>query len=235
MDRLGLWGHDAFPSFADFLEVIGSRGVGALEMVAMDMKARGMYVCRTLSFAGTASCLLQDHSSIDPPTYNSLEPTRQARNWVCLQFPCKQALKDSAVLLTEQPKSGKAPSSYQTCLSTRPAFDELAVVCQSPGSYLLSLPHNSTAISGAEFEVVESELEEPLKSQYCAAARMWSQIRREFLYAIEQASVSKEEEGPKRGNMLWRFFWAAQQRFFRHLCMAAKVRTLSQPIMWYQH
>ena len=76
---------------------------------------------------------------------------------------------------------------------------------------------------GAEFEVVESELEEPLKSQYSAAARMWSQIRREFLYAIEQASSSKEEDGPKRGNMLWRFFWAAQQRFFRHLCMAAKV------------
>lgn len=54
MERLGLWGnqHPAFPGFADFLEVIGSRGVGALEMVAMDMKARGMYVCRTLSFAG---------------------------------------------------------------------------------------------------------------------------------------------------------------------------------------
>lgn len=54
MERLGLWGagHSAFPTFADFLEVIGSRGVGALEMVAMDMKARGMYVCRTLSFAG---------------------------------------------------------------------------------------------------------------------------------------------------------------------------------------
>jgi hypothetical protein len=28
------------------------RGVGALELVAMDMKARGMYVCRTLSFKG---------------------------------------------------------------------------------------------------------------------------------------------------------------------------------------
>ncbi|RRT52446.1 hypothetical protein BHE74_00010431 [Ensete ventricosum] len=28
-------------------------GVGALELVAMDMKARGMYVCRTLSYKGT--------------------------------------------------------------------------------------------------------------------------------------------------------------------------------------
>lgn len=53
MERLGLWGEgSAFPQFSDFLDVIGSRGVGALEMVAMDMKARGMYVCRTLSFKG---------------------------------------------------------------------------------------------------------------------------------------------------------------------------------------
>lgn len=71
---------------------------------------------------------------------------------------------------------------------------------------------------------MESELEEPLKTQYSAAARMWSQIRREFLYAVEQASC-EEEGGPKKGAMLWRFFWAAQQRFFRHLCMAAKVET----------
>jgi hypothetical protein len=28
--------------------------VGALELVAMDMKARGMYVCRTLSYKGAA-------------------------------------------------------------------------------------------------------------------------------------------------------------------------------------
>jgi hypothetical protein len=28
--------------------------MAALELVAMDMKAQGMYVCRTLSFAGEA-------------------------------------------------------------------------------------------------------------------------------------------------------------------------------------
>ena len=56
MERLGLWGTNSpFATFGDFLEVVGSRGVGALEMIAMDMKAQGMYVCRTLSFAGTSS------------------------------------------------------------------------------------------------------------------------------------------------------------------------------------
>ena len=80
----------------------------------------------------------------------------------------------------------------------------------------------SVSDAGAEFEVVESALEEPVKGQYSTAARMWNQLRREFLYAIEQATQI-DEEAPKKGNMLWRFFWASQQRFFRHMCMAAKV------------
>ena len=57
MERLGLWGEGtaSFGSFADFLEGVGGRGVGALELVAMDMKARGMFVCRTLSFQGACA------------------------------------------------------------------------------------------------------------------------------------------------------------------------------------
>ncbi|KAH7839686.1 hypothetical protein Vadar_007346 [Vaccinium darrowii] len=53
MVRLGLWGAGTcFVDFHDFLGTIQKRGVGALELVAMDMKARGMYVCRTLSYKG---------------------------------------------------------------------------------------------------------------------------------------------------------------------------------------
>jgi len=54
MERLGLWGagNPAFSNFADFMDAVGSRGVCALELVAMDMKAQGMYVARTLSYAG---------------------------------------------------------------------------------------------------------------------------------------------------------------------------------------
>lgn len=53
MVRLGLWGseHPAFPDFYSFVKAVGSRGVGALELVAMDLKSRGMYLCRTLSFS----------------------------------------------------------------------------------------------------------------------------------------------------------------------------------------
>lgn len=54
MERLGLWGpgNPAFANFGEFMDAVGSRGVCALELVAMDMKAQGMYVARTLSYAG---------------------------------------------------------------------------------------------------------------------------------------------------------------------------------------
>lgn len=39
MTRLGLWGHGhTFRSFSDFIYAVENRGVGAMEMIAMDMK-----------------------------------------------------------------------------------------------------------------------------------------------------------------------------------------------------
>ncbi|XP_065082597.1 protein strawberry notch isoform X2 [Ochlerotatus camptorhynchus] len=53
MVRLGIWGQGTpFPSFMDFIAAVEKRGVGAMEIVAMDMKLRGMYIARQLSFHG---------------------------------------------------------------------------------------------------------------------------------------------------------------------------------------
>ena len=53
MSRLGIWGPGTqFPVFNDFIQAVEKRGVGAMEMVAMDMKLRGMYLARQLSFGG---------------------------------------------------------------------------------------------------------------------------------------------------------------------------------------
>ncbi|KAH8420666.1 hypothetical protein KR222_010397, partial [Zaprionus bogoriensis] len=55
MVRLGLWGQGtAFGSFGDFITAVERRGVGAMEIVAMDMKLRGMYIARQLSFKGVS-------------------------------------------------------------------------------------------------------------------------------------------------------------------------------------
>eukprot|EP00124_Ichthyophonus_hoferi_P002527 Ihof_evm6s175 gene=Ihof_evmTU6s175 len=60
MERLGLWGPGlSFPTFDTFLEDIGRRGLGALEMMAMEMKISGVYVSRSLSFQDCEFEILQ--------------------------------------------------------------------------------------------------------------------------------------------------------------------------------
>ena len=45
--RLGIWGPGSpFRDFNDFLGAVEKREVGAMEIVAMDMKLRGMYIAR---------------------------------------------------------------------------------------------------------------------------------------------------------------------------------------------
>nr|GEX46630.1 protein FORGETTER 1 isoform X2 [Tanacetum cinerariifolium] len=123
MVRLGLWGAGtSFEDFRAFLGALEKGGVGALELVAMDMKARGMYVCRTLSY------------------------------------------------------------------------------------------------KGAEFEVVEVPLEAKMTVVYKKAAEFWAELRVELL----SASAFLANEKPNN-SQLWRLYWANHQRFFRYVCMSAKV------------
>ncbi|KAL1815046.1 hypothetical protein DCAR_0519278 [Daucus carota subsp. sativus] len=123
MIRLGLWGTGtSFLDFRDFLGSLERGGVGALELVAMDMKARGMYLCRTLSY------------------------------------------------------------------------------------------------KGAEFDVIEVPLEDNMMDMYKRAAQFWTKLRMELL----SASAILTSEKPN-SSQLWRLYWANHQRFFRHMCMSAKV------------
>ncbi len=52
--RLGLWGGADFPfaTRADFVEAIESGGVAAMEVLARDLKALGLYAARSLSYEG---------------------------------------------------------------------------------------------------------------------------------------------------------------------------------------
>ncbi|KAF6777050.1 hypothetical protein AHF37_03606 [Paragonimus kellicotti] len=55
MTRLGLWGEGTpFKTFNSLIQTLERRGVGAMELVAMDMKLRGMYIARQLSFQGVS-------------------------------------------------------------------------------------------------------------------------------------------------------------------------------------
>ena len=52
--RLGLWGGEDFPfaTRAEFVEAIEAGGVAAMEVLARDMKALGLYAARSLSYEG---------------------------------------------------------------------------------------------------------------------------------------------------------------------------------------
>src|SRR5688500_3390063 len=53
MTRLGLWGKgQTFEDFPSFLNSVENKGTGCIELIAIDMKLRGLYLARQLSFAG---------------------------------------------------------------------------------------------------------------------------------------------------------------------------------------
>ncbi|XP_027571631.1 protein strawberry notch homolog 2 isoform X1 [Pipra filicauda] len=124
MSRLGIWGEGTpFRAFDEFLHAIEKRGVGAMEIVAMDMKVSGMYIARQLSFTGVT------------------------------------------------------------------------------------------------FRIEEIPLDEQYKAVYDKAAKLWA----EALMVFQQAADCMGLESRKS---LWGQFWSAHQRFFKYLCIAAKVRRL---------
>lgn len=58
--RLGLWGDGTqFADEEDFITKIGSSGIAAMELVARDMKAMGVYLARSISYDGVEYTQLQ--------------------------------------------------------------------------------------------------------------------------------------------------------------------------------
>ncbi|XP_035448097.1 protein strawberry notch isoform X1 [Spodoptera frugiperda] len=123
MVRLGIWGDGTpFPTFTDFINAVEKRGVGAMEIVAMDMKLRGMYIARQLSFHGVS------------------------------------------------------------------------------------------------FKIEEVPLSDAFKETYDKAVALWVEAMQRF---TEAAELINAESRMKK--TMWGQFWSAHQRFFKYLCIAAKV------------
>lgn len=90
--RLGLWGGDdfPFPSRASFVTAMEAGGVAAMEVLARDMKALGLYTSRALSYAGVEYELVEHELTADQIEiydaysgaftiiYNNLEEALQA-------------------------------------------------------------------------------------------------------------------------------------------------------------
>ncbi|VDK85282.1 unnamed protein product [Onchocerca ochengi] len=125
MTRIGLWGQgQAFREFSDFINAVEKRGVGAMEVVAMDMKQRGLYLARQLSFRGVS------------------------------------------------------------------------------------------------FRVEEVPLSADFIEVYDASVKIWLECRRQFQAALSRHYVSRAQ-----AKLIWGQFWAAHQRFFKYICISAKVKS----------
>lgn len=123
MVRLGIWGGGTpFPTFNDFIEAVEKRGVGAMEIVAMDMKLRGMYIARQLSFHGVT------------------------------------------------------------------------------------------------FRIQEVKVSNDFKKIYNTSVDLWIEAMQKFTEAAELISAESRMK-----KTMWAQFWSAHQRFFKYLCIAAKV------------
>lgn len=123
MMRLGIWGMGTpYANFSDFCESIDKGGVGAMELVAVDLKMRGAYMARQLSFKTT------------------------------------------------------------------------------------------------EFKIHPCDLSPEFKLLYDDCVGLWSKALGHFMKAADIFAGSK-----KNLRSMWATFWAAHQRFFKYLCIAAKV------------
>jgi hypothetical protein len=65
--RLGLWGGEDFPfaTRAEFVEAIEAGGVAAMEVLARDLRALGLYTARSLSYEGVEYDLLEHSLSAE--------------------------------------------------------------------------------------------------------------------------------------------------------------------------
>ena len=80
MRRLGFWGRGTpFSDAKAFIDAMKHRGVGFLEMLAMEMKASGKYVSRGLSFRQAEFCAVE----------TALDPRQRAAYDACADFVAK--------------------------------------------------------------------------------------------------------------------------------------------------
>ena len=73
-ERLGLWGRGTpFPGVGNFVEQVSSGGIAAMELVAKDLKAMGLYAARSISYEGvTYRTLMHELAEHQTRMYDTL-------------------------------------------------------------------------------------------------------------------------------------------------------------------
>lgn len=73
---------------------------------------------------------------------------------------------------------------------------------------------------GVTFRIDEVPLSAEFIEVYDESVKLWLEARRQFQSASRLLSIAQRQQFKQ----MWGQFWAAHQRFFKYLCIAAKVR-----------
>ncbi|TRY55206.1 hypothetical protein DNTS_032680 [Danionella cerebrum] len=95
------------------------------------------------------------------------------------------------------------------------AMEIVAMDMKVSGMYIA----RQLSFSGVSFRIEEISLDEEFKLVYNKAARLWAE-------ALELFNLAADSLGLVSRKSLWGQFWSSHQRFFKYLCIAAKVRRL---------
>ncbi len=115
LERLGLWGKGtAFNDLNDFIEKISNGGLAAMELVARDMKAMGVYMARSISYDDVKYDTIQhDLTPMQTEIYNTM-----SRAWQKVLQNVNEALK-----ITGADKNGQARgAAYSAIFSGQQRF-----------------------------------------------------------------------------------------------------------------
>ncbi|KAG8146091.1 putative Strawberry notch 1-like protein, partial [Naja naja] len=211
MNRLGIWGEGTpFREFSDFIQAVERRGVGAMEIVAMDMKLRGMYIARQLSFSGVTFKIDEVHLS---------------QHYVKMYNKSVKCRNPSEPLGQCKDKQDSVKSVPLTILGP-PGEHTKALIRFSADPY----PRGGLAVKSLAGFVDSQRTSIPRNSfrELCATlleqgADAWVSAREKFQQA---ADLIDAEQRMKKS--MWGQFWSAHQRFFKYLCIASKVKRVVQ-------
>jgi predicted RNA methylase len=153
--RLGLWGGEDFPfaSRAEFVEAIESGGVAAMEVLARDLKALGLYASRSLSYEGVQYELME-HKLTDEQIriYDAY-----ARAFSIIHNNLDAALRASNITSTTGTLNGQAKSAARSAFegAQQRFFNHLITGMKTP-TLLRSIEHDLNAGHAAIVQIVST-------------------------------------------------------------------------------
>jgi len=162
--------------FRAFAKQVRDYGMGAMELLAMDMRRMGLYIARTLSFKEcTFDVVTASMNSKFEDTYDlSVEIWKQVKNSI-----------KKALLLKKK--------------SIEIALRHSSLGFEIPGE-------ETNFLENDEIDDWDSDGNVVLSSKSLESRK---QRLNDFL---------------RKTSMLWRVYWSSHQRFFRYLCVSAKVK-----------